>query len=93
MVRSNATTCAKERKRKTSLQQRRKSVDYVLRRLVSWCFKPSLPQKITSGLMETFIKKYMAERTNKTEITPKEQSEKAESCRENLWNETQLKGP
>ena len=27
------------------------------------------------------------ERTNKAKIKPEEQSEKAESCRENLWNE------
>ena len=27
------------------------------------------------------------------EIRPEEQSEQAESCRENLWNEIQLKGP
>ena len=26
-------------------------------------------------------------------MRPEEQSEKAESCRENLWNEIQLKGP
>ena len=45
-----------------------------------------------SELKETFVKKYIAERTNKAEIRPKEQSEKAESCRENLWNEIQLKG-
>ena len=25
--------------------------------LVSWCFKPSQPQRITSGLKETFIKR------------------------------------
>ena len=31
--------------------------------------------------------------TNMAEIRPEEQSEKAESCRENLWNEIQLKGP
>ena len=30
---------------------------------------------------------------NKAEIRPEEQSEKAESCWENLWNEIQLKGP
>ena len=30
---------------------------------------------------------------NKAEIRPQEQSEKTESCRENLWNEIQLKGP
>ena len=32
-------------------------------------------------------------RTNKAEIRLKEQSEKTESCRENLWNEIQSKGP
>ena len=36
--------------------------------LVSWCFKPSQPQRIISGLRKTFIKRYMIERTNKTEI-------------------------
>ena len=61
--------------------------------LVSWCFKPSQPQKIISGLKETFIKRYIGERTNNPEIRPKEQSEKAESYREDLWNEIQLKGP
>ena len=38
-----------------------------------------------------FHKRYI-ERTNKAEIRPEEQSEKAESCQENLWNEIQLKG-
>ena len=45
------------------------------------------------GLRETFIKRYIVERTNKAELRPGEQSEKAESCRENLRNEIQLKGP
>ena len=54
---------------------------------VTWCFKPSQPQRIISGLKETFIKRYIVERTDKAEISPEEQSEKAESCRENLWNE------
>ena len=53
----------------------------------SWCFKPTQPQRITSGLRETFIRRYIVERTNTAEIRPAEQSEKAESCRENLWNE------
>ena len=35
-----------------------------------------------------FIKKYTVERTNKAEIKPNEQSEEAETGRENLWNET-----
>ena len=44
-------------------------------------------------MRETFIKRYIVERTNKAEIRPEEQSEKAESCGENLGNEIQLKGP
>ena len=36
---------------------------------------------------------YIVERTNKAEKRPEEQSAKAGSCRENLWNEMQLKGP
>ena len=39
------------------------------------------------------MKRYIVERTNKAEIRPEEQSEKAENCLENLWNEIQLKGP
>ena len=35
----------------------------------------------------------IVERINKAEIRQEEQSQKAESCRENLWNEIQLKGP
>ena len=61
--------------------------------LVSGCFKPSQPQRIISGLRETFIKRYIVERTDKAEIRPKEQNEKAESCQENLWSKIQLKGP
>ena len=33
------------------------------------------------------MKRYIVERTNKAEIRPDEQSERGESCRENLWNE------
>ena len=61
------------------------------RELVSWCFEPSQLQRIISGLRKTFIKRYIIERNNKAEIRPEEQSEKAEICRENLWNEIQLK--
>ena len=61
--------------------------------LVNWCFEPSQPLGIISGRKETFIKGYIVERTNKTEIRSEEQSEKAESCQENLLNEIQLKGP
>ena len=45
-------------------------------------------EKIGRGL-----EKKIVEKTNKTEIRPEEQSEKTESCRENVWNEIQLKGP
>ena len=33
----------------------------------------------------------IVERTNEAEIRPEEQNEDTESCRENLWNEIQLK--
>ena len=61
--------------------------------LVSWCFKPSQPQRIIPELKETFIKRCIIERTSKAEIRPEEQSKKTESCREILWNEIQLKEP
>ena len=61
--------------------------------LVNWCFEPSQPLGIISGLKETFVKRHVVERTNKAEIRPEEQSVKTESCREKLWNEIQLKGP
>ena len=68
-------------------------VSYLVGYLVCWCFTPSQPQRIISGLRETFIKKCIVERTSKADLGPKEQIENAESCRENLWNEIQLKGP
>ena len=52
--------------------------------LVSLCFKPSQPQRIIPGLKETFIKRYIVERTNKAKRSPEEQSEKAESGLKNL---------
>ena len=53
---------------------------------------PNQPLRIISGLKETSIKRHIVEMTNKAEIRPVEQSEKTESCKENLWNEIQLKG-
>ena len=50
------------------------------RERVNWCFEPSQPLGIISGLKETFIKRHIIERTNKVEIRPKEQSEETESC-------------
>ena len=52
--------------------------------LVSWCFKPSQTLRIIPGLRDTFVKRYIVERTSKAEIRPEEQSEKAESCWENF---------
>ena len=60
---------------------------------VNWCFEPSQPLGIISGLRETIIDIYILERTNKAELRQQKQSEKTKSCRENLWNEIQLKGP
>ena len=54
---------------------------------------PVIHKGLHRGLRETFIKRYIVKRTNKAEIRPKEQTEKAESCRDNLWNEVQFKGP
>ena len=65
----------------------------MLSKLINWCFEPSQPLGIISGMKEIFMKRYIAERTYETEIRPEEQSEKTESCWENLWNEIQLKGP
>ena len=61
--------------------------------LVNWCFEPSQPLGIISGLKETFVKRYIVERTNKAKIRPEEQSKKTESCEEILWTEILLKGP
>ena len=44
-------------------------------------------------MRETFVKRYIVERTNKAKLRSEEQSEEMESCQENLWNEIQLKGP
>ena len=51
----------------------------VTRSLVNWCFEPSQPLGIVSGLKETVKKRYTVERTNKAEVRPEEQSEKAEN--------------
>ena len=61
--------------------------------LVDCCFEPSQTLGIILELKETFIKRYIVERTGKAEIRPEERGQKTESCRENLWNEIQLKGP
>ena len=68
----------RSRRRRKSRRSRRR------RRSVSWSLKPSQPQRILSGLRETFLKNNVVERTYKAEIRPQEQGEKAESCRETL---------
>ena len=45
-------------------------VGWSVSQLVSWCFKPSQPQKIISGLRETFIKRYLVQMNKKAEIRP-----------------------
>ena len=57
--------------------------------LVIWCFEPSQPLGIISGLKETFIKRYVVERTNKAEIRPGEQGKK----KGELLGEVMEKGP
>ena len=61
--------------------------------MIVGALSPVNSQRIILGLKETFIKSYIVERTNMAVVRPEEQSEKMESCRENLWNEIQLKGP
>ena len=55
------------------------------------------PQRNVSEIamteVRTDVEIYVVERTSKGKIRPEEQSAKAESCGENLWNEIQLKGP
>ena len=51
--------------------------------LVNWCFEPSQPLWIISGLKETFVKRYIAERTNKArDKTGRTGSENGELSRE-----------
>ena len=49
------------------------------RSLSYWCFKPTQPQRIISGLRKTFIKRHIVERTNKAEKRSEEESGKPES--------------
>ena len=81
--------CVCERETERERERERERETY----LVIWCFKPSQPKTILSGLREIFINRYLVERTNEAEIRSEEQSEKAESCLENLWNGIQLKEP
>ena len=43
------------------------SICYDCVKLVSRCFKPCQPQRIISGMKETFRERYIVERTNKAE--------------------------
>ena len=70
----------------TSIQHKHWAVSL----LVSWCFKPSQPQRITSGPRGTLIRRHTVERTKKAQLRPGKLSEKTESCRDNVWNEIQV---
>ena len=70
----------------------RANARWIPNNLVDWCFKPSQPRRIISGLKETFIKRYKVEKSNKAKIRPEEQSKKEESCRENLRTKIWFKG-
>ena len=50
-------------------------------------------RRVSEPFRETFRKRYIVERTNKAKIRLEEQSENTESCRENLLNKMQVKGP
>ena len=55
--------------------------------LVSWRFEPNQPQRIISGLKETFIRRYIVERTIKAEFR------KRRVVGRIYGMNTQLKGP
>ena len=55
---------------------------------VSWGLSPVNQQRVVLGLKQTFIKRYIVERTNKADIKPEERSQRTESSRENLWKNT-----
>ena len=57
------------------------------------CYTGAIQKSLPLNERETFNKRYTAEMFNKAEIRPEEQNEQAESCREDLWNKIQLKGP
>ena len=52
--------------------------------LIRWDFNFCVRSSPLRGIIE---------RTDEAEIRPEEQGEEAKSCRDNLWNEIQLKGP
>ena len=56
------------------------------------CVSHSQHRKNQERFRKKCRKRYIVERTNKTEIRLGEQSEKAELCREDLWTEIQVKG-
>ena len=50
----------------------KKTHPYIMKNeLVNWYFEPSQPLGSISGQKETFIKRYIVERTNKAEIRQK----------------------
>ena len=53
---------------------------------------PSFVVDVVADYFKQTVQRHIVERTNKAEIRPEEQSDKAESCWENLWNEIQLRG-
>ena len=59
----------RRRMRRTTTTTKKKQKREERKELVSWCFKPSQLQGITSGPKETFIKRYVVERTSKAKKT------------------------
>ena len=69
----NTGTCIQQGDLFYSAGQHRKKLGEVLEKMQV--------NGLISGLQETFVKRYIVERTNKAEIRPEELSEKTESCR------------
>ena len=71
---TNSLTDLMRRSYQGSLFYRHASVHW----LVNWCFEPSQPLGIIFWPKETFIKRYIVERTNKAEIRPEEQIQRVD---------------
>ena len=76
---SKETHPKKIAQRNRTERNRANSVKTQISQSGSCCFKPSQPHRIILGLRETFIKRYIVERTTKAEIALEGKSEKAES--------------
>ena len=73
-------------------EKEKKKITFGTRKLVG-ALRPFNHKGLSQGWRRLSLKRWRVERTNKADMRPEEQSEKAESYRENLRNEIPLKRP